>query len=619
MEVRPEPDNPQIPISEREHRFHNKIEHNSTFDFIVVGAGSAGCVCASELAKANCSVLLIEAGEELQNSSLIRIPRNSHKLWRTEADWHYNTVPQKHLNNKILPAERGKTLGGSSSINHLIYVRGSPEDYNRFAYQYGLGEDWSYKSVLTEFKELEKVDADRLGLSSSTTISSRGTNGELEVNIPYPPKQDAVSFVNAGVEAGYARNIDYNGSHGQAGFSLSQHQVSPLSHRRQDAFNCFCEPICRKDNFHILSNTFVRKVLLNENNNKTIGIEIEQFDEIFNLYCAKEIVLSAGSINTPQILQLSGIGPRKELNRLDIPCKVDLQGVGRNLQDHPSSVIAFMLKPEVSLNTNRELEYAAVQSLGYIQSPSIIADEKRDNIKYGCDLQLNLSSGFVSSTRKFFTPIATDNPELWNHDKTLIRQILIEKAQEQERLTENVVPPQVIAIVVMLNLCRSRGQLTLNSNDPHDKPNIDPNMFENENDLNAMMHGLREAYKISQQPSLQKIIQQATLSKEVLDNDDLLKEYLRKDTGSTWHHCGTCCMGDVHNNPNAVCDSKLKVKGIDGLRIADASVLPFCTSGNINTAILMIGKKCGKYIVSEYGSGMMKKSNNTNNNYTARL
>ena len=356
-EARQNCDNPAVAPDEFEQRFVATAARlqDQTFDFIVVGAGSAGCVAARRLSMdPNVSVLLVECGGEAQNAANVRSATKIFSLIRSEVDWGLVSTPQPQLGGRVIPLDRGKTLGGTSALNWHMWVRGAPQDFDRWADECGCGPEWSYRNVVQNFQNLERL-SDKTSTvrhrapeePSGVDYEVRGANGSLTPNVVFPPLKEIDAFIEACAANDIKPTVDYNGAD-QYGVGYTQQSTNINNGRRNDAFTCFVEPIIReRPNLHIASEAMCLKVLFSPDK-RAKGVRLQlPTGRAIDVLCNKEVVLCAGAIHSPQLLLLSGVGDATHLREHGIPVVADIPAVGLHLQDHPGFALFGHVREDV--------------------------------------------------------------------------------------------------------------------------------------------------------------------------------------------------------------------------------------------------------------------------------
>ena len=532
-----------------------------TFDYIVVGAGSAGCVLANRLsADPDCSVLLIEAGGKDRNP-LFRLPMLMGKLFHSGIyNWRYHTEPVPSLGDRSLYWPRGKVLGGSSTINGMVYVRGNRHDYDRWA-QMGLA-GWSYEEVLPAFRNSEahvERDGTYHGCAGELTVCrARGANPLFDV------------FVEAGRQAGHPVNDDFNGAE-QEGFG--RYDFTIRRGKRCSASTAFLDPIRNRRNLAILTNSLVRRVLVE--GGRATGVDVAEGAGARTIHAEREVILCGGTVNSPQLLMLSGIGPGDALKGHGLEVIHELPGVGRNLQDHVDCVIAYACTEPITLY--RELR----------------ADRMIRSVAAGMLLGRGIATTFPYEAGAFLK----SRPEQVAPDIQVHFMPALEKAanlhipnplrkprfEETHGFSMRVGPVNP----------ESKGWIGLRSADPSDAPLIQPNYLENETDSRTTIAGIRMVREVIAQPAFDAYRGAELAPGAELQSDAELTAWLRANAMTTFHPVGTCRMG---SDPMAVVDARLAVHGIAGLRVADASVMPVITSGNTNAPAIMIGEKAAGFL-----------------------
>ncbi len=528
------------------------------FDYVVVGAGSSGCVVANRLSQCGrYSVALIEAGPS-DNNPWIHVPVGYFKtMGNPKSDWCYKTQPDPGIAGRSIPWPRGRVLGGSSSINGLLYVRGQPQDFDTWS-QLGC-TGWSWDDVLPYFKRSEKWDGvDDSGL--------RGKDGPLSVQSSRLNRDIVDNWVDAAVTAGYQRNYDYNGFDQEG---VGHFQLTMKGGRRCSAAAAYLTPFKSRKNLQIITNAQTKKV--NIVNGRASSVEIDTKNNIDTISAKKEIILSAGSIGSPQILMLSGIGSGEELQNLGINVIRDLDGVGKNLQDHLQARPIF--KTDLSTINTETGNYAkkALIGLQYIltqRGPMTMA--------------ASLGTGFLK------TEDHLETPDIQFHIQPFSADMPSKGPHKFSAFTASVLQLRP----------ESKGYLTLKSPNYLDHPNIHPNYLATATDCNTIVKGVQIARKIAEHEPLKKhILEEYAPGSDVpLNDEEGTLDWVRRTAVTIYHPSGTCKMG---TDEMSVVTPTLKVRGLEGLRVADASIMPSITSGNTNAPAIMIGEKASDLILEE--------------------
>ena len=525
-------------------------------DYIVVGAGSAGCVLANRLsADPSVRVILLEAGGRDLNP-WIHVPVGYFKtMHNPSVDWCYMTEPDPGLNGRRLDWPRGKVLGGSSSLNGLLYVRGQRQDYDRWR-QMG-NQGWGWDDVLPLFKRAE--DQER------GADDYHGVGGPLTVSNMRLKRPICDSWVAAAQNVGYPFNTDYNGAEQEG---VGYFQLTARKGRRCSAAVAYLNPVKQRPNLRIVTRAHIARLLFEST--RAVGVAyLDRFGREREVRAKGEVVLSAGAIGSPQILMLSGIGEAGHLKDQGIAVRADLPGVGRNLQDHLQARLVHKCN-EATLNDEvRSLFNKLRISLKYIlfrAGPMTMA--------------ASLATGFLKTRPEVATPDIQFHIQPWSADSP----------------GEGVHPFSAFTMSVCQLRPESRGEVRLKDRDPKSYPAIHPNYLATETDQRTIVDGVKIARRIADAAPLQSKIAGEHQPGAGVESDEALLDWVRNTATTIYHPTGTCKMGP---DPQAVVDARLRVRGIQGLRVADCSIMPEIVSGNTNAPAIMIGEKASDLLLQD--------------------
>ncbi|MDN5216684.1 GMC family oxidoreductase N-terminal domain-containing protein [Fulvivirgaceae bacterium BMA12] len=534
------------------------------FDYIIVGAGSAGCVLANRLSQnPDNTVLLVEAGGP-DKDPLIHIPGAYGKLFKKKYDWGFWTEPQPHVNNRSMYLPRGKTLGGSSSINAMAYVRGNKKDYDHWAKLGNKG--WAYKDVLPYFIKSEHHEQYYL-----VDRGYHGKNGEL--NITFANKfitPFAKAFVEAGQELGLPYNPDYNGE-SQNGIGLFQFTIK--NEKRHSSAAAFLKPALGRGNLTVMPHTQITRVLIE--NDRVGGVEyLRGKNKTGQLYARKEVILAAGSFKSPQILMLSGIGDPDELLKHQIQAIKHLPGVGKNLQDHLLCSVSALSFEEDGINHGIKP-----------------VNQLKNLLRYSFGKNGPLTTSILEAVAFMNLDDSRDSPNF----QFQFSPMHPGKGYDYDLYDFKTFPVNDgFTIIPSLVNPKSRGFVTLKSANPLDSPLIQPNFLQHPEDLQTMVKGVKKALELINQNAFDAFRKEIICPPDTA-TDEAIIDHIKNSLETIYHPVGTCKMG---KDEMAVVDSALHVHGIQGLRVVDASVMPTIITGNTNAPVIMIAEKASDMILN---------------------
>ena len=529
---------------------------NKNYDYIIVGAGSAGCAVANRLSKnPQHNVLLIEAGRA--SHPVTRLPASFALLIDNPlANWRYRSEPEESTGNREIPVPRGKLLGGSSAINGLVYVRGNKLDYDTWAQMGNTG--WSYDDVLPFFKKMENYQGELSEI--------RGGDGPLKVSEVTDRNPIYDGLFKAAEENKIPVNKDYNGDD-QEGISYTQTTI--YKGERMSAKIAYLSPIKSRKNLTIITDSLVTRLLFE--GKQCVGAEVKNKNKIIQYSATKEVILCGGAINSPQVLELSGIGDRSILESKGIELIHELKGIGENLRDHLAPRLVYNItKPGIAYNDKARGVNLIKQVFKYVF--------QRDGF-------LTLPSAPVIGFFKTRKELAA--PDIQVHF------IPYKVVLKDGKRTLGKEPG--ITCTVNQNLPESKGSIHIKSNDPEEFPSIKYNFLSSQLDKDTLVAGVKFIRNLMKtEPMKEFVNDEIQPGLEISTNDDIL-EFIKNKAETVYHPSGTCKMGF---DQSAVVDKNLKVHGIKGLRVADASIMPTLVSGNTNAVCMMIGERCADFIIN---------------------
>ena len=530
------------------------------YDYVIVGGGSAGCVLANRLsADPTVSVLLLEAGGA-DRHPFFAMPAGFAKMTKGIASWGWQTVPQQHLNNRVLRYTQAKVIGGGSSINAQLYTRGAPADYDEWESRAG-ATGWSYRDVLPYFKRSEN--------NQRYANEFHGYGGPLGVSNPISPLPICEAFFQAGQELGIPFNPDFNGA-SQGG--LGYYQLTQLDGRRSSAATGFVKPVLDRPNLTLQMQARTLRVIVEANRATGVEVVLGGSRDVQVVRAAREVIVSSGAIGTPKLLMQSGIGPAEHLESVGVPVRHGLRGVGANLQDHLDLFVIAECTGDHTYDKYNRPHHAAWAGLQYLllkkgpvasslfETGGFWYADRDAALARSPDIQFHLGLG---------SGIEAGMARLRNAGVTLNTAYLRP---------------------------RSRGTVRLANADPASAPLIDPNYWSDPHDKTMALKGLRLAREILRAPALRRYVQSEVLPGSRLETDQELFEYACANAKTDHHPVGTCRMGQ-ENDPDSVVTPDLRLIGLQGLRVVDASVMPFVPSCNTNAPTIMVAEKAADMII----------------------
>ena len=530
----------------------------AAYDYIIIGAGSAGCVLAARLSEdKDARVLLVEAGGQ-DNHPYIHMPLGFLRaMLNPRFNWGYLSEPEPRLNERRLPLPRGRVLGGSSSINGMFYMRGHPRDYDTWR-QMGC-EGWGYADVLPYFKRMET--------SWRGAGKYHGGSGPLHVAPIDTRRLLHDPLMETAASAGYPVSDDLSGAQAE-GFAKGEATIDKRG-RRASAYRAYVHPALHRPNLTLLTDALTTRVLIEQG--RAVGVEISKDGQLRQIRAEREVILSGGTYNSPQLLLLSGIGPADELRQHGISPVVDLPGVGKNLSEHPVCMMQFRAKAPVTFLKELRFDRAALWTAQW----ALFGNGPFATQINSCNVVIRTASQLEQPDIQLMCNPVRMDAQLWFPGVT----------KQLEHCFQ-------VGVVILHP--HSRGVVRLRSASPLDPPKVNLNLMASPVEFEMMRRGIREARRIYHTEPQARLTGAETVPGEEAQSDEALDDFIRRVCSVTQHPVGTCTMG---MGSEAVVDPQLRVHGVEGLRVADASIMPTVPGANTNASAIMIGEKASDLVL----------------------